>query len=67
MRLYWLDLVFGLLDGWWLFEDGREHCLADESFWKTSMKAGGFSDVVWAKTLVGGKKPNPQVITGYIE
>ncbi|KFZ25093.1 hypothetical protein V502_00429 [Pseudogymnoascus sp. VKM F-4520 (FW-2644)] len=66
-RLYWLDLVFGLLDGWWLFEDGREHCLADESFWKTSMKAGGFSDVVWAETLVGGKKPNPQVITGYIE
>ncbi|KFY94099.1 hypothetical protein V498_04058 [Pseudogymnoascus sp. VKM F-4517 (FW-2822)] len=61
-RLFWLDLVFGLLDGWWLFEDGREHCLADESFWKTSMKAGGFSDVVWAETLVGGKKPNPQTV-----
>ncbi|KFX85686.1 hypothetical protein O988_09926 [Pseudogymnoascus sp. VKM F-3808] len=66
-RLYWLDLVFGLLDGWWLFEDGREHCLADESFWEASLKAAGFKDVVWAETLVGGKKPNPQVIAGCTE
>lgn len=60
-RLFWLDLVFGLLKGWWLFEDGRKHCLADESFWKASLKAAGYSSVVCAE---GGQgyKPNPQVI-----
>jgi hypothetical protein len=26
-NIYWFDLVFGLLDGWWLFEDGRPHVL----------------------------------------
>ncbi|CAM1503355.1 Fc.00g081310.m01.CDS01 [Cosmosporella sp. VM-42] len=61
-RIYWLDLVFGLLDGWWLFEDGRKHCLADESFWKDSLEAAGFGDVIWIENLVDGRKPNPQVI-----
>ncbi len=31
-NLYWFDLVFSLLDGWWLFEDSRNHAIADESF-----------------------------------
>ena len=35
-RLFWMDLVFGLLEGWWLFNDGRKHCLADLKFWKDS-------------------------------
>ncbi|KND88273.1 Lovastatin diketide synthase LovF [Tolypocladium ophioglossoides CBS 100239] len=60
-RLYWLDLVFGLLDGWWLFKDDRKHCIADESFWKTSLEASGFSHVVWSEAIVDGQKPNPQV------
>ncbi|KAL2132531.1 hypothetical protein VTI74DRAFT_3691 [Chaetomium olivicolor] len=60
-RLYWLDLVFGLLDGWWLFEDGRKHCTADEGVWKGKLEAAGFSDVLWVE---GEKKerPNPQLI-----
>jgi hypothetical protein len=33
-RLYWLDLVFGLVDGWWLFEDDGEHCTVNEAAWK---------------------------------
>ncbi|KAJ6445404.1 conidial pigment biosynthesis oxidase Arb2/brown2 [Purpureocillium lavendulum] len=66
-RLYWLDLVFGLLEGWWLFDDGRSHCIADEQFWKKSMQAAGFSDVIWTKVLVDGKRPNPQVIVGTTE
>lgn len=60
-RLFWLDLVFGLLEGWWLFEDGRKHCLADESFWKASLEAAGYSRVVYTETGEG-YKPNPQVI-----
>ena len=46
-NMYWFDLVFGLLEGWWLFEDGREHVLADEWFWDSSMRAAGFKHVTW--------------------
>ncbi|KAF3770025.1 S-adenosyl-L-methionine-dependent methyltransferase [Cryphonectria parasitica EP155] len=60
-RLFWLDLVFGLLEGWWLFEDGRKHCLANETFWKTSLEAAGYKSVVYAEEG-DGYKPNPQVI-----
>ena len=57
-NLYWFDLVFGLLEGWWLFSDGRQHALADEWFWDRSLRAAGFKHVSWtdgdseeAKTL----------------
>ena len=45
--MFWFDLVFGLLDGWWLFEDGRKHVLANESFWDRSLQAAGFKHVAW--------------------
>ena len=44
----WFDLVFGLLDGWWLFEDGRTHALADVSFWHKSFTNAGFGYVAWS-------------------
>ncbi|KAK6217920.1 hypothetical protein LQW54_003208 [Pestalotiopsis sp. IQ-011] len=40
--LYWFDLVFGLLEGWWLFEDGRTYALADERHWEKVLKGVGF-------------------------
>lgn len=46
-NMYWFDIVFGLLDGWWLYEDGRKHVLADEGVWENSMRAGGFKHVTW--------------------
>ena len=46
-NMYWFDLVFGLLDGWWLFEDGRTHVLATERFWESSMRNAGFKHVSW--------------------
>lgn len=27
--LPWVDLIFGLFEGWWLFDDGRSHTYAD--------------------------------------
>lgn len=45
--LYWFDLVYGLLDGWWAFTDGRQHALADQWFWDQSLKAAGFQHVSW--------------------
>ena len=65
-NIYWFDLVFGLLDGWWLFEDGRKHVLASEWFWHNSMKSAGFKHVTWtdgrseeARTL--------RIITGFVD
>ncbi|KAL6231242.1 hypothetical protein BDW75DRAFT_244090 [Aspergillus navahoensis] len=46
-NMYWFDLVFGLLEGWWLFEDGRPHVIASEHFWSTSMRKAGFQHVSW--------------------
>ncbi|OTA53099.1 ketoacyl-synt-domain-containing protein [Hypoxylon sp. EC38] len=40
-NLFWFDLVFGLLEGWWLFSDGREHALASEQRWDQSLRAAG--------------------------
>ena len=45
--LYWFDLVYGLLGGWWLFSDGRRHALADTAFWEHSLLAAGYQRVSW--------------------
>ncbi|KAG8413980.1 putative secondary metabolism biosynthetic enzyme [Metarhizium acridum] len=65
-RFYWLDLVFGLLDGWWLFEDGRKHCTVNGTSWKTNLQASGFSDVLWTEAE-GIEKPNPQLLVAYTD
>lgn len=46
-NLFWFDLVFGLLDGWWRFEDGRQHALASENFWRKCLTQSGFQWVDW--------------------
>jgi SAM-dependent methyltransferase len=47
-NLFWLDCVFGLLEGWWLFEDDRKHVLADEFLWKQTLMEAGFKHVDWS-------------------
>lgn len=47
-NMFWLDIVVGLLEGWWLFEDGREHALVDEMHWQRRMKKAGFQEVAWS-------------------
>ncbi|KAI1407361.1 ketoacyl-synt-domain-containing protein [Hypoxylon sp. FL1857] len=49
-NLFWFDLVFGLLEGWWLFSDGREHALASEQRWDQSLRTAGFNWVDWSNT-----------------
>ncbi|KAI8293172.1 beta-ketoacyl synthase domain-containing protein [Colletotrichum sp. SAR11_240] len=63
-RLSWLDLVFGLLEGWWRFDDGRTHCLADEHLWESTLKAVGFENVLWSDAE-GNDKPNPQTLVAF--
>ncbi|KAK4061977.1 transcriptional regulator family: Helix-turn-helix [Trichoderma aggressivum f. europaeum] len=48
-RLPWLDMVFGLFEGWWLFEDGRTHALMNEKQWEDRMKRVGFAEVLWTE------------------
>jgi SAM-dependent methyltransferase len=45
--LPWVDLVFGLLEGWWLFDDGRKHALAAASVWEKTLHSAGYGHVDW--------------------
>ncbi|KAL4789118.1 hypothetical protein BDV19DRAFT_395340 [Aspergillus venezuelensis] len=49
----WLNLTFGLLDGWWRFDDGREHVLADEQLWKQLLSEAGFRYIDWSNDETG--------------
>ena len=51
--LFWVDLVFGILEGWWLFEDDRDHVVAPESLWKRSLLSAGYGHVDWTE----GRRP----------
>ena len=46
-NMFWLDIVVGLFEGWWLFEDGRSHALVSETHWERLMKEAGFKGVLW--------------------
>lgn len=49
-KLAWYDLVWGLLDGWWLFDDGREYALQSPWAWERAMQDSGFSHVDWSES-----------------
>lgn len=63
-NMFWLDIVVGLLEGWWLFEDGREHALVDEKHWERSMKAAGFREVAWSDGATPESK-TVRVVAGF--
>ena len=44
---YWVDLIFGLFEGWWMFDDGRRHALTHETRWKKDLQAVGYGHVDW--------------------
>jgi acyl carrier protein len=48
-NLFWFDLVFGLLEGWWLFEDGRQHALAEEGLWQRHLRQSGYRWIDWTE------------------
>jgi acyl transferase domain-containing protein/acyl carrier protein/ubiquinone/menaquinone biosynthesis C-methylase UbiE len=52
------DLIFGSLQGWWLFNDGREHPLVDERHWERQMLRAGFDEVVWSE----GRSPESKIV-----
>lgn len=46
--IYWVDMIFGLLEGWWLFDDGRRHAIAHQSRWRDDLYSAGYSHVDWS-------------------
>ncbi|KAI1412489.1 hypothetical protein F5Y13DRAFT_179997 [Hypoxylon sp. FL1857] len=42
-----IDLIFGLLEGWWLFDDGRKHAIVPAEHWERDLHAAGFGHVDW--------------------
>ena len=46
-NMFWMDIVVGLFEGWWLFEDGRSHALVSETHWERVMRDVGFEEVLW--------------------
>ncbi|KAL9020402.1 MAG: hypothetical protein Q9185_002376 [Variospora sp. 1 TL-2023] len=57
-NLFWFDLVFGLLEGWWLFNDGRNHALANEHLWEQDLHRAGFQWVDWTEN----RSPESQIL-----
>lgn len=55
--LPWIDLIFGLLEGWWLFDDGRRHALAPPSVWDKTLQSVGYGHVDWTE----GDRPEANV------
>ncbi|KAH9227190.1 hypothetical protein K456DRAFT_1754413 [Colletotrichum gloeosporioides 23] len=47
-QLYVFDIIVGLLEGWWLFNDGRSHALAVAEHWQHAFLSAGFADVQWS-------------------
>ena len=41
----WYDIVFGLLDGWWLANDGSTYPLQPPESWVRSFEQAGFSQI----------------------
>ncbi|AEO67399.1 polyketide synthase [Thermothielavioides terrestris NRRL 8126] len=53
----WVDLTFGLIEGWWLFDDGRRHALASPDLWETTLRSVGYGYVDWTE----GRLPESEV------
>ena len=66
--LRFLDLTFGLTEGWWRFGDDparQEYPLIDADRWHALLKANGFEEVCYASSegLVPGALPSLAVMT----
>lgn len=42
-----IDIIFGLLEGWWLFDDGRKHAIVPAEHWERELHAAGYGHVDW--------------------
>lgn len=45
--VHWIDMIFGVLEGWWLFDDGRRHAISHQSRWERDLQSVGYGHVEW--------------------
>ena len=55
--MLWADVAFGLIPGWWLFEDGREHALQSPQYWVKVLRSVNFGHVDWTD----GRRPETKI------
>ena len=46
-QMLWADVAFGLISGWWAFEDERQHALQSPQYWGKVLSSVGFGHVGW--------------------
>lgn len=56
-QMLWADTIFGLFEGWWRFEDGREHALQSAKSWASVLKSIGYGYVDWTD----GRRPEAKL------
>ncbi|VAW71264.1 Polyketide synthase modules and related proteins [hydrothermal vent metagenome] len=64
----WIDLIFGCMDGWWRFQDGRKYPLMPVDQWQTLLADNGYvmrditqqPDLDLKPDLKPESKPEPQ-------
>lgn len=52
-QMLWTDVIFGLLAGFWCFEDGRQHATQSAEAWELSLRSAGYGHVAWTR----GQRP----------
>lgn len=52
-QMLWTDVIFGLLAGFWCFEDGRQHATQGAKEWELSLRSAGYGHVDWTR----GQRP----------
>jgi acyl transferase domain-containing protein/acyl carrier protein/predicted alpha/beta-fold hydrolase/protein-L-isoaspartate O-methyltransferase len=64
-RQRWIDLIFGLTDGWWRFDDAelRDHYpLVPPTTWQSVLEAEGFTDTSWVHAGCDPTAPFDQIV-----
>ena len=64
--LHWIDVVWGTLEGWWLFDDGRTHAIVDEKRWKKDLLAAGYKHVEWTDGNIVENRLQRVLIVSYL-
>jgi acyl transferase domain-containing protein/thioester reductase-like protein/SAM-dependent methyltransferase/acyl carrier protein len=41
------NLIFGLFEGWWMFDDGRTHAVVSTENWERDLHTAGYGHVDW--------------------